>query len=91
MEGAKKLSHALIDQKLSIGVNMWPMYSMFPSKGECKEGDGVALLIRTIENKLPAVEDAINAATEGGIAMAASFEVWRISRAYKEWMQASFG
>ena len=85
-ESANALSRKLIDQKLAVGVNYWPVHSMMGLKGECREAEGVAVLIRTFETKLPQVEDLISSDFPDGIPVVATFAVWRINRPYKEWL-----
>ena len=85
-EAAQKAAHALVERKLAVGVNTWPISAHFGSAGECKETEGTAALVRTFETKLPEVENLIAEFSPGGVPMVAAFAVWRINRLYKEWL-----
>lgn len=91
LEEAKKLSKLIVDKKLASAVNMWPAHSIYCWKGECKEGEGVVLFIRTLETKLQEIEDLAAAQSSGGIPCVATLDVRRINRGYKEVMVNCIG
>ena len=86
LESAKAISRKIIEKRLAAGVNIWPIYALMGVRGECKEGEGYGLLIRTVDTKIQEIEDMIAGNHPGGIPMIASFDTHRINRAYKDWM-----
>jgi periplasmic divalent cation tolerance protein len=86
MDEAKRISKIIIDRRMASAVNIWPSFSTFCWKDECREGEGAVVFIRSLEKKLQEIEDLLTLELKGGIPCIASFSVYRINRAYKELM-----
>jgi uncharacterized protein involved in tolerance to divalent cations len=84
MDEAKRIAKRIIDDRLASAVNIWPAFSAFCWKDECREGEGVVMFIRTLEKKVQEIDDVLTAELKGGIPCIASFEVHRLNHAYKE-------
>ena len=83
---ARALAGKIIEGKLAAGVNIWRIGSIYKWENELKEEREVALLIKTLEAKVQAIEDFIlenHAYTTPFVGMV---DIRRINRGYKEWM-----
>lgn len=85
-EEARKIGKLIIEKKLAGCVNIWPIDSIYPWKGEIKEDDEAVLLIKTSEAKLQEIEDLIQSNHSYSIPCIASIDIHRINRPYKEWL-----
>lgn len=90
-EKARELAKILVEKKWAAAVNFWPTKSIYVSKGEAKEGEGVILFIRTLEKHLQDIEDYLTASHLGGTPCVASLSVYRINRHYKEHLVEHIG
>jgi periplasmic divalent cation tolerance protein len=86
VEEAKKLGKLIIERKLAACVNIWPIDSIYFWEGALAEDTEVALFIKTLESKIPDVEDLISANHSYSTPFVGAIEVRRLNRAYREWM-----
>ena len=85
-EEAKILGKLIIDKKMGVCVDHWPITSMYPWEGSLKEVSQVMIVITTLESKLEEVNDLISKHHSYSIPLIAGVDIRRINRAYKEWM-----
>jgi periplasmic divalent cation tolerance protein len=85
---AKRIGKLIIDQKLGVCVDSWPVNSMYNWKGEFIEMPHIMLMISTFESKLELVNDLISKTHSYSTPLIAGVDVCRINRAYKEWMMS---
>jgi len=90
-EEAKKISKLLIDRKLAACVEFWEVGSMYTWKGEFKAVKETMLAIKTLENRLPLIEQLMEEHHSYSAPQIAAMEVKRINRPYKEWMTEVMG
>ena len=83
---AKKLSKLIIDKKMGVCVDYWPVNSMYNWENKIKEISQVMLCITTLENKLEEINEFISNNHSYSIPFIAGLDIRRINRAYKEWM-----
>lgn len=83
---ARKIGNLIIAKKLAACVNIWPIESIYPWKGEVRHDDESALLIKTIEAKLQEIEDLIQSNHSYSVPCIATIDIKRINRPYKEWL-----
>ncbi|MEK7212653.1 MAG: divalent-cation tolerance protein CutA [Patescibacteria group bacterium] len=86
IDEAKKLGRSLIEKHLAACVNIWPINSMYFWKEELRDDAEAALLIKTNEPKVADIEDFITTNHSYSTPLAATVNVHRLNRAYKEWM-----
>ncbi len=84
---AVKLGQLILDQKLAVCVNLWPIQSICVSETGLRSEREAALLIKTNENKLQAVEDLISKNHTYATPFVGAVNLHRLNRPYKEWMQ----
>lgn len=83
---ARKLAKVIIEKKLASCVNIWRIGSIYKWDGELKEEREVAMLAKTLEQKVQDIEDLISANHEYSKPFIGVIDVKRVNRAYKEWM-----
>lgn len=88
---ARKISHELISRKAAGWVNISPIQSFYRDNDEVKEREGNALLIKTIESKVQAVEDIVREVHTSKIPCIASLSLYRMNKEYKDWLISKVG
>jgi len=86
MEEAKKIGRELINHRAAGWVNISPTEAMYRENGELKETDGASLMVKTIESKVPDVEDITRRLHSNAVPCVASFSLYRLNREYKDWL-----
>ena len=86
VDEAKKLGKLVVEKKMASCVNIWPIESIYWWQGAVKEEQEAGLYIKTLENKLQAVEDLISSNHAYSVPMIATSNIYRINRPYKEYM-----
>jgi len=83
---AKMLGKMIIDKKMGVCVDYWPVNSMYNWEGGLKEINQTMMMVTTFEPKLEDVNDFISHHHSYSVPLVAGVDVRRINRAYKEWM-----
>ena len=83
---AKSLGKLIIDNKLGVCVDFWPVNSMYNWKNKFVEASQFMMMVSTFESKLESVNDLISKHHSYSVPLIAGVDVRRINRAYKEWM-----
>jgi periplasmic divalent cation tolerance protein len=83
---AKKLGKLLVEKRLAACVNIFPIESVYEWQGKVVEDKEGALLIKTNEPKVAAIEEFILKNHSYSAPLAAVVDVRRVNREYKEWM-----
>jgi periplasmic divalent cation tolerance protein len=83
---AKLLGKLIIDKKMGVCVDYWPINSMYNWEGDLKEVSQIMLMITTLEHKLEEVNDLISEHHSYSTPLIAGVDICRMNRAYKEWM-----
>ena len=86
IDEAKKISRLLVEQRLASCCNFWQINSVYSWEGAIKDDQETALLVKTLEIKLPDIENLILSNHSYSVPIIAAIDVKRINRAYKEWM-----
>lgn len=87
-EEAKKLGNLVIEKKLAVCVNMWPIESCYMWEGALKCESEHGLLIKTMESKMQEIEDLILANHAYSTPFVGAIDIRRLNRGYKEWMSS---
>lgn len=85
-EEAQKLGKLVIDQKMGVCVDYWPVSSMYNWKNKFEHVPQIMISIATFENKLEDVNNLISEHHSYSVPMIAGVDVRRINRAFREWM-----
>ncbi len=83
---AKLLGKLIIEQKIGVCVDYWPINSMYNWEGEYKEVSQIMIMITTLEHKMEEVNDLISKNHSYAVPLIAGVDIRRMNRAYKEWM-----
>lgn len=83
---AKLLGKLIIDKKMGVCVDYWPINSIYNWEGDLKEVSQIMLMITTLEHKLEEVNDLISEHHSYSTPLIAGVDICRMNRAYKEWM-----
>lgn len=83
---AKLLGKLIIEKKLGVSVDYWPIDSIYNWEGSMKEVSQMMLMVTTLESKLEEVNDLVSKHHSYSTPLIAGVDVRRINRAYKEWM-----
>ncbi len=83
---AKLLGKLIIEKKLGVSIDYWPIDSIYNWEGNIKEVSQMMLMITTLESKLEEVNDLVSKHHSYSTPIIAGVDVRRINRAYKEWM-----
>ena len=86
-EEAIKLGKIVLDRKIAACINIWPIKSISrDGNEELKEIQEIVLLIKTVEQRVRQVEEAISANHSYKIPCIATIYTDRINVDYKEWL-----
>lgn len=83
---AKKLGKMILTKRLAACVNISPIESMYIWEGKLKEDKEAALLIKTNEPKVAAIESLVLANHSYSVPFIGVIEGKRLNREYREWM-----
>ncbi|MFA5931810.1 MAG: divalent cation tolerance protein CutA [Candidatus Paceibacterota bacterium] len=83
---AQLLGKLIIEKKLGVSIDYWPIDSIYNWEGNIKEVSQMMLMITTLESKLEEVNDLVSKHHSYSTPIIAGVDVRRINRAYKEWM-----
>ncbi|MEK7134683.1 MAG: divalent cation tolerance protein CutA [Patescibacteria group bacterium] len=85
---AVKIGQLIIEQKMAIAVNLWPIQSLRAGDGGTAVSEREAILIvKTNEQKVQDVENLILKNHTYAIPFIGVINLYRVNREYKEWMQ----
>ncbi|KKR04484.1 MAG: CutA1 divalent ion tolerance protein, periplasmic divalent cation tolerance protein [Candidatus Peregrinibacteria bacterium GW2011_GWC2_39_14] len=87
-EEAKKLAKILLEKKSAGCVNIFPIQSMYPENGSLKEVNEYAIIVKTIDSRVQAVEDIVRANHSYRSPFIGTLSLSRLNREYKEWLTA---
>ena len=86
-EEGEKIADALIEQRAAGCVNMFPSRSVWrDDDGTVKRADEMVLIVKTLESRIPAIEEIVMSVGSYKSPCIASTNVDRINREYKEWL-----
>jgi uncharacterized protein involved in tolerance to divalent cations len=83
-EEAKAIGRLMIEARLAVSVNMWPIEALYGGADGVGETTGYAVLIQTLETKLQAIEDLVTEHRPHATPFIGAVNVSRINRAFKE-------
>ena len=83
---AQLLGKLIIEKKLGVSIDYWPIDSIYNWEGNIKEVSQMMLMVTTLESKLEEVNDLVSKHHSYSTPIIAGVDVRRINRAYKEWM-----
>ena len=86
IDEAKKIGELLVKNGLAACINTWTIESCYMWEGAMKCETEGALFIKTLESKVPDVENLIEQNHSYATPFIGAIEVKRLNRAYKEWM-----
>ena len=87
---ADRIAHALVERKLAACVNMVAgVRSVYRWKDQLEEAEEVILVIKTTEDQLAALEEALKALHSYELPEFLVLNVEGVSDAYLQWIQAS--
>ena len=86
---AVKIGQLIIEQKMAIAVNLWPIQSLRASDDGTAVSEREAILIvKTNEQKVQDVENLILQNHTYAVPFIGVVNLHRVNREYKEWMQS---
>jgi periplasmic divalent cation tolerance protein len=90
IEEAPVLAHMLVEKRLAACVNILPgAMSVFRWKGKIEEANEAMLVIKTTEENVLLVEEALQSLHSYELPEFLVFNVEGVSDAYLQWIQAS--
>jgi periplasmic divalent cation tolerance protein len=84
---AVRLGDMIIKGHLAACVNIWPIQSMLMEGDELKSQKEAAMIVKTIEKNLQPIEDLLEKNHAYTTPFVGAYDIRRINRKYKEWMQ----
>ena len=88
VEEATRLGQLIIEKKLGSCVNIWRIQSMYMGdNGELTNQLEAAVLIKTLEPKLPDIEEVVSENHSYATPFIGAWDVRRLNRPYREWMR----
>lgn len=85
-EEAEKISQILLEKRMAACVNMWPLSSKYWWENKIESGEEIAVLIKTIEQKVGEVENVIRENHSYKVPCIATISIFRINQEYKEYL-----
>ena len=83
---AQRISTHLLQKRLIACANIFPIESMYWWKGKIMEGKGVALILKTMKNKVAAVRKEIEQMHSYEIPCITEIDV-KPNKKYGEWLE----
>ncbi len=91
-EEGEKIADALMERRAAGCVNMFPSQSVWrDDDGTVKKADEIVLIVKTLESKIPTVEEIVVSLGSYKAPCIASTNVDRVNREYKEWLGRTVG
>lgn len=85
---AAKIGQMLVEKKIAVCVNLWPIQSIWPGDdGKLSSEREAVLIIKTNEQKVQEVENLILQNHTYATPFVGVINLDRVNREYKEWMQ----
>ena|SRR3990167_4799984 len=91
-EEGEKIAEAIMSASAAGCINMFPSSSIWRDEdGGIKRAEEMVLMVKTIESKIPIIEEVVMAVGSYKAPCIASTNVDRINREYKEWLGRTVG
>ncbi len=87
IEEARKISRALLEDKLCACTNMFPMKSMYMWEGSLEESDEYALIAKTRGKLFDKVVEKVRSAHSYEIPCILSWDIDRGNKEYIDWVE----